>query len=81
MNKHKCGTCKNFDRMVGPRNKAQPFGWCTERSIYPHKEGPGQSFPVGVKRVTDPAAPAKPLIVFQDTVDAGCVYFSPSAKV
>ena len=80
MNKEKCGTCKYFDRLVGPRNKAQMFGWCAARSVYPAKEGPGQSFPAGVKRMDDPAKPAKPLIVYQDTVDAGCVFFVAKPK-
>lgn len=74
MNTTACGKCKNFDQLVGPRNKAQPFGWCAARSVYPAKEGPGQVFPAGVKRVDDPMKPAKPLIIYQDTVDAGCVF-------
>lgn len=74
MNTTVCGKCKNFDQLVGPRNKAQPFGWCAARSVYPAKEGPGQVFPAGVKRVDDPMKPAKPLIIYQDTVDAGCVF-------
>jgi len=77
MNQNQCGNCKNFDRVVGAKSRLQPFGWCAARSVYPAKEGPGQAFPAGVKRMDDPAKPAKPLIVYQDTVDAGCVYFAP----
>jgi hypothetical protein len=77
MNTHACGTCAKFDQMVGPRNKKQDFGWCAARSVYPFREGPGQVFPPGVKRVDDPAKPAKPLIVFQNRVDAGCVFHTP----
>jgi len=75
MNTNACGTCKNFDQLVGPRSKAQPFGWCAARSVYPTREGPGQAFPPNVKRMDDPEKPAKPLIVYQTTVDAACVFF------
>lgn len=76
MNTNACGTCKNFDQLIGPRNKAQQFGWCAARSVYPAKEGPGQVFPPNVKRMSDPSVPSKPLIVYQDTVDTGCVFFN-----
>lgn len=80
MNTNPCGKCKHFDVVVGPRNKANPFGWCAARSTYPAKEGPGQKFPAGVKRVDDPIKPAKPLIVYQDTVEHGCSHFQAKGK-
>lgn len=80
MNTNPCGKCKNFDPVLGPRNKANAFGWCAARSVYPAKEGPGQVFPPNVKRVDDPAKPAKPLIVYEDKVEAGCAFFQPKGE-
>lgn len=80
MNENPCGKCAHYDRVLGPRNTANPFGWCAARSVYPAKEGPGQKFPAGVRRVDDPSKPAKPLIVYQDTVDRGCTRFQKKGQ-
>jgi hypothetical protein len=80
VNDQPCGKCVKFDPVVGPRNKANSFGWCAARSVYPAKEGPGQRFPPDVQRVADPSAPAKPLIVYQDKVEKGCTFFQPKEK-
>ena len=77
MTTEKCGDCRHYDQLTGARNKKMDYGWCASRSVYPAKEGPGQVFPDGVKRVDDPIKPAKPLIVYATTVDAGCVFFAP----
>lgn len=76
VNDKPCDSCSNFDPVLrgalrgGLRDTA--WGWCASRSVYPAKEGPGQVFPDGVKRVEDPSLPAKPFIVRRGQVVPGC---------
>lgn len=71
-----CDTCEHFDPVLRGALKAglKPtvWGWCAKRSVYPAVEGPGQAFPEGVERVSDPAQPAKPHLVKRGDVDAKC---------
>lgn len=63
MNTVKCGDCKFYDPLVSGHVKRPAHGWCAARSTYPMKEGPGQVFPPGVKRMTSEGKPSKPFIV------------------
>lgn len=75
-NKSPCGQCKWYDPIMGPRGKLNPFGWCSLKSIYPAREGVGQSFPPNVRRMDDPAKPAKPVVVHAERIEAHCTQFS-----
>lgn len=74
-NKNPCGKCKWYDPLMGPRGKQNPVGWCSIRSVYPMYEIGGRKFPDGVKRMDDPTKPSKPVIVYQDRVEAHCPSF------
>lgn len=73
MNTNKCETCEHFDAVIRG-TKTTTWGWCAKRSEYPATEGPGQIFPIGVKRV-DAGQPAKPFIVRQEQVVGNCTDF------
>ena len=79
LNDKPCEGCRHFDPIMRGTNKGHrntKWAWCAKHSIYPLKEGPGQQFPMGVKRMTDPAAPAKPRIVKVGEVVTNCSDFS-----
>lgn len=63
MNSLKCSDCKYYDAIKSGRSKVAVHGWCSVKSVYPFKEGPGQVFPPGVRRVESGELPAKPEIV------------------
>lgn len=70
-----CDTCDHYDPVLkGKQGKLvnTVWGWCAERSVYPHTEGPGQQFPAGVKRVAAPSDLAIPVIVKVGEVVAHC---------
>jgi hypothetical protein len=74
-----CDTCHHFDPILkgGQKGlKETDWGWCAKKSVYPAKEGPGQVFPAGVQRVSDPASPAEPFIVRRGEVKGNCTAFS-----
>lgn len=79
MNEIKCGNCKHYDPILGPREKDTLRGWCVARSEYPAKEGPGQVFPKGAIRVKEGAL-AKPFLVKKDSVIPVCVFASYTAE-
>lgn len=77
MNNHKCAECDFFDPIMRGTNKSTRetnHGWCAKKSVYPKKEGPGQIFPPGVRRM-ETSEPAKPFIVRVDQVVSNCQEF------
>jgi hypothetical protein len=75
-NENPCKTCDYFDPVIRAR-KETSWGWCAKKSVYPHKEGPGQVFPAGVKRVDNPQDLAKPKIVQRTQVVKECTFHKP----
>lgn len=78
LNDKPCDTCRHFDPVLRGNNKGlkeTKWGWCAKYSIYPAKEGPGQKFPAGVQRVSDPDKPAQPKIVQKGEVVQNCTKF------
>lgn len=84
MNKTKCEDCVHYD----PQKKFSPkgerdswYGWCKEKSIYPHTAPDGQTIPLGVKRAAEGERP-NPVIVYGIKVKVGCtdVIKVPPAK-
>lgn len=69
-----CGKCKFYDIILGSYEKKTKRGWCTKRSKYPFREGPGQVFPAGVERLTDPTQMAQPFIVQGLQIIAACSF-------
>lgn len=60
-----CTSCDYFDPILkGKQSKRVEtvWGWCAKKSVYPYQEGPGQKFPEGVTRLSEPGL-AKPVIV------------------
>jgi hypothetical protein len=79
MNISNCGGCEHFDPVIRG-TKPTPWGWCVKNSTYPAKEGPGQVFPPGVKRVTGAERPA-PHIVRKEQIVPNCtLYLIRTAK-
>jgi len=74
MNQLRCQDCKFYDPILPPRGKQNTHGWCSQCSVYPFKEGPGQRFPPGVKRVKEPGLPARPRIVRADELVDYCAH-------
>ena len=72
-----CGKCAHYDPLLGPNEKDTGMGWCAKRSVYPHKEGPGQVFPADVKRVSFGEL-AQPFITHKGDVVATCEHARPS---
>lgn len=72
MNTLKCMQCRFYDPIKSAKRPNASHGWCAVKSIYPFKEGPGQQFPSGVRRVDSPEKPAKPMIVRGDEVVTPC---------
>ena len=78
MNDKKCEDCQHFDPVMRGTNRGlrtSNWAWCAKHSVYPMKEGPGQHFPEGVTRMTDPDSPAKPKIVRVGEVVVNCTRF------
>jgi len=73
LNNKNCGACNNFD-IVLRGIKETSWGWCSRKSEYPATEGPGQIFPLGVKRVAA-NEPAKPFMVKKAQVVTNCAIF------
>ena len=73
LNNKNCGACNNFDPVLRG-TKDTSWGWCASKSEYPATEGPGQIFPLGVKRV-EAGVPAKPFIVKKNQVVTNCTVF------
>ena len=72
MNANACSTCAHFDRIIfGDDTRKSRHGWCSIKSIYPHKEQEGQIFPQGVKRAAAGAL-ASPVIVATEEVVQNC---------
>lgn len=71
MNNIPCKDCKFYDAILGPAEKITKRGWCVKKSLYPAKEGRGQNFPYGAKRVK-PGELAKPHIVRGEVVVEEC---------
>lgn len=66
-----CGQCVHYDPLLGSNEKDTGMGWCAKRSLYPHKEGPGQVFPPDVQRVAFGAL-ARPFITKKKSVISPC---------
>jgi|MudIll2142460700_1097286.scaffolds.fasta_scaffold00022_18 hypothetical protein len=71
MNELPCGKCVNYDPILGSGEKHIKKGWCAKRSKYPAQEGPGQTFPRDVQRVT-PGQLAEPFVVREDQIVGHC---------
>jgi hypothetical protein len=75
VNDKPCQRCAHFDRIVlGDGTREARHGWCALGSTYPAKEGPGQVFPLNVKRAA-PGALAAPVIVAGDETVTSCTTF------
>lgn len=72
---HPCNDCANYDPIVGRESKLTGFGHCVPRSIYPFKEGPGQTFPKDATRVTSPTGLPKLEVVRATEVKPACPLF------
>ena len=72
-NNLRCGQCVHYDPLLGPNEKDTGMAWCAKRSVYPHQEGPGQIFPLGVTRVAFGEL-ARPFITKKDSVISPCEY-------
>jgi hypothetical protein len=70
-----CKDCKYYDVVMGPGSKPTVHGRCAIKSVYPMKEGPGQVFPPGVKRMTVADKPCKPVIVVGHEVQKQCIQY------
>jgi hypothetical protein len=84
MNDKPCDGCQHFDPIMRGNNRGlreTKWAWCAVHSIYPHKEGPGQRFPDGVKRVSDPDKPAQPKIIRKGEVVTNCLKFQEKRRV
>jgi hypothetical protein len=75
LNDKPCSQCKNYDVIRHGLNGTASRGWCMVRSLYPAVEGPGQSFPDGVRRAPNGEL-AKPFIVVGSQVRTGCADFT-----
>jgi hypothetical protein len=75
VNDKPCRSCSHYDRIVvGDGTKETRHGWCAVRSIYPAQEGPGQVFPLGVKRAA-PGVLASPFVVVGAETVTSCTAF------
>jgi hypothetical protein len=74
LNEHPCGDCKHYyPNIIGESREAR-HGWCAAKSVFPHREGPGQSFPVGSKRAAEGKL-AEPTIVWKSKIVGYCSLF------
>lgn len=74
LNEKPCDDCQHFDPVIRGK-KPTNWGWCAKKSVYPKKQGPGQIFPMGVKRVANGADPAQPYMVKKGKVVTNCVEY------
>lgn len=75
MNTVKCRDCVHYDAQskFTPRGPKEAwYGWCTAKSVYPHKAPDGQVIPDGVTRADAEDPIAKPFIVQGDAVQTSC---------
>lgn len=75
MNQVKCGECAFFDQQykftpVGPRPAW--LGWCSKKSVYPHRTPDGKTIPDGVQRAGEDEPICKPFIVEAGKVVVSC---------
>lgn len=75
-----CNTCEYFD----PVMRGQPaqggvketnWAWCSKKSKYPFREGPGQKFPAGVERVAEGEL-GQPVIVRKNQIVQNCTTYT-----
>ncbi len=78
-NKNMCGECDHFDPVIRGMKETQ-WGWCSKKSVYPHKDAPGQVSPKGVARVENPEDLAKPHMVQKKDVKKGCTLYTIKKK-
>lgn len=69
-----CKECEHYDPILRGMQETRS-GWCVKKSLYPHKDSPGQVTPAHAQRVADPIAPAQPHIVEGSGVVAACTDF------
>jgi hypothetical protein len=77
INSYPCKSCIHFDAIHlggGDGNRYHNRGRCIQKSLYPFKEEPGQSFPVNAKRAPEGQL-AQFCIVHGDEVMEGCSLF------
>ena len=72
MNEMCCRDCKFYDAITPPKGRVGSHGRCAKRSVYPLKEGPGQVFPEGAKRMPKEEDLAKPFVVEAREVVPSC---------
>ena len=75
MNKLKCSDCVFYDQQykfspTGPRPAW--YGWCSKKSLYPHRAPDGMVIPPDAERVGEDEAIAKPFIVDGARVITAC---------
>ena len=70
-NQIKCKDCVYYDCILGRRERKTKRGWCSKKSVYPAQEGPGQTFPLNVRRAATGEL-GKPVIVIGDAVEKHC---------
>jgi hypothetical protein len=76
-----CSGCKHYDPILKGM-KPTPRGWCVKKSLYPHRDTPGQVTPDGARRVGPDETLAKPYIVDAASVQTACTTYvaKPPAK-
>lgn len=75
LNEKPCKDCKFYDRIIlGDDSVKTRQGRCAAKSIYPHRELEGQTFPPGVKRAALDEHP-KMVIVYGSEVIGHCLDF------
>ncbi len=78
MNTTKCKDCQHYDEIRSGKARVHKYGWCSVKSVYPFaEEAGGRVFPPGVKRVSSPELPAKPVIVTGEGVETNCMKVAP----
>ena len=75
LNDKPCDTCQHYDLIIRGK-KPTKRAWCAKKSLYPHKEGPGQIFPAGVKRASKESNVALPVIVCKGEVRNNCTEYA-----
>lgn len=71
-----CSGCKHYDPILKGM-KPTPRGWCVKKSLYPHRDSPGQQTPEGAQRVGPDELLAKPYIVEGKGVQKACTTYTP----
>lgn len=71
----KCQDCVYYDvqKKFSPRGEKDAwYGWCSKKSIYPHKAPDGQVIPDLVQRAAEDEPIAQPFIVQGNKVQISC---------